>query len=444
MHADSPLHIYIYLHQDVGTSHHEPTESTGNMSPLPFSLALTILCLLSSPPPTFLLASHSSSLLVHASPNPVNGLLDSLKSVPALLREQWKRQADSGNGSTPSVNTTGKAVWVLQDTYEGKTFFDDWTFYTGPDPTNGLVNFLDHDDAFAQGLAYVQDDGKVIMKGDNTTVLPVGTNRPSVRIQSNKSYTGGLFILDLNRAPWGCGVWPAFWTLGANVTWPAGGEIDILEGVHDNVHNQVTWHTEPGCNLTASPSGQNNFTGTPVGQLDCDANINSNAGCGITDWSRVSYGEQFDAQGGGMYAMKWDETGIAVWYFYRVSLPQDILDGVPDPTTWVTPSALLSPDGCDPFKFFNNHAIVFDITFCGDWAGNTYATTPGCTGTCTDHLTNPANFVNASWSINSLKVYRKQDLSGVVSSGASPFAAPLEASWLWVILGTTALRLILL
>jgi hypothetical protein len=24
------------------------------------------------------------------------------------------------------------------------------------------------------------------------------------------------------------------------------GEIDIIEGVHDNEHNQVTWHTGPG------------------------------------------------------------------------------------------------------------------------------------------------------------------------------------------------------
>lgn len=25
-----------------------------------------------------------------------------------------------------------------------------------------------------------------------------------------------------------------------------GGEIDIIEGVHDNEHNQVAWHTGPG------------------------------------------------------------------------------------------------------------------------------------------------------------------------------------------------------
>ena len=104
----------------------------------------------------------------------------------------------------------------------------------------------------------------------------------SVRIYSQATYNNGLFILDLNTAPWGCGsypfsfdwstyldasvikaVWPAFWTVGAD--WPSvraqtffgilypyltaifqGGEIDILEGVHDNQHNQIAWHTSPG------------------------------------------------------------------------------------------------------------------------------------------------------------------------------------------------------
>ena len=45
------------------------------------------------------------------------------------------------------------------------------------------------------------------------------------------------------KLPWGQGIWPAFWSLGANfseVGWPACGEFDILEMVganpltHDN------------------------------------------------------------------------------------------------------------------------------------------------------------------------------------------------------------------
>lgn len=61
------------------------------------------------------------------------------------------------------------------------------------------------------------------MKGDNTTWLANGVPRKrsvarslrekvpcvhnfqSVRISSQAQYNGGLFILDLNKAPWGCG-----------------------------------------------------------------------------------------------------------------------------------------------------------------------------------------------------------------------------------------------
>lgn len=49
-----------------------------------------------------------------------------------------------------------------------------------------------------------------------------------------------------------------------------------------------------------------------VNHTDCNAFINSNSGCGMTEWSRASYGPYFDSQGGGVFAMKWDENSIAV------------------------------------------------------------------------------------------------------------------------------------
>jgi len=114
--------------------------------------------------------------------------------------------------------------------------------------------------------------------------------------------------------------------------------------------------------------------------------------------------------------MKWDQDGISVWNFYRVAIPKDILEGIPDPANWPNPTATLEPAGCNPIEFFQNHSIIFDITFCGDWAGNSYATS-GCPGTCPNRLMDPTNFVNASWSINWLKVYRRQSVVGVVNAG---------------------------
>ncbi|KIY71643.1 glycoside hydrolase family 16 protein [Cylindrobasidium torrendii FP15055 ss-10] len=320
-------------------------------------------------------------------------------------------------------------VWVLQDTFDGTNFFDQMAFYSGKDPTNGMVNYVNVSAAWDKGLVGYGDNGEVLMKGDNTTWLAEGAYRDSVRVSSYAQYNTGLFILDLNHAPWGCGIWPAFWTLGSG-TWPDTGEIDIIEGVHDNEHNQVAWHTKQGCYLNPNAS----FSGTVVSgdagnHTDCDGNANDNSGCAITQWSRASYGPYFDLQGGGVFAMKWDENGVSVHSFYRAAIPSDINDGSPTPSGWGVPEAFLSPESCDPIKYFVNHSVIFDITFCGDWAGNSYANT-NCPGTCSQRIMDPANFENASWSINSLKVYRKQALNGVVDAAYPVAAYPLAATLL--------------
>ncbi|KAI0669919.1 glycoside hydrolase family 16 protein [Trametes maxima] len=385
-------------------------------SALPLAL-LSLLAVSSLQPP-------SARSLLSGSPIKAGLLLLLLgragQSQAVTLDKRANQLQTSANGSS--------FIWAIQDTYEGKTFFDTFNFFTGDDPTH----YTDRDTAFGSNLSFVTDDGKVIMKGDDITWLDSGVYRNSVRISSQKQYNTGLFILDLNHAPWGCGVWPAWWTLGGG-QWPYTGEIDIIEGVHDNAHNQVTWHTGPNCTLNPNTS----FTGTIVGSndqpnYDCDGNANGNAGCGVTEWSRASYGPIFDAQGGGVFAMKWDDEGIAVWSFYRAAVPQDVLNGEPNPSSWGEPVAALDPSGCDPITNFVNHSIIFDITFCGDWAGNSYATS-GCPGTCIDRLTDPSNFVNASWSINNLKVYKKQTLTGLVTGGAqSNLRTPASNQLLWL------------
>ncbi|KAH6910650.1 family 16 glycosyl hydrolase [Coprinopsis sp. MPI-PUGE-AT-0042] len=336
-------------------------------------------------------------------------------------------------------------LWLLEDDYKAPDFFDHMLFYTDTDPTHGLVTYVSKEEAFARNLAFISDDGKVVMKADTETTLERGQPRASVRIETIKHYTTGLFILDLDTAPWGCGIWPAWWTTTA--PWPDNGEIDIIEGVHDNEHNQVAWHTSPGCLLDSKESFSGNISiksGGPA--TDCDAAKNDNAGCSVTEWSRASYGPYFDEQGGGVFAMKWDENGISVCEsfhsfdypvvsmltacvtgsFYRAAVPADIPAGAPNPKKWGRPSALLGPEGCEIEKFFKDHTIVINITFCGDWAGNSYAATK-CPGTCDERIMDPKNFVNASWNINSMKVYRKQTISAVLIDPSSSATSLTDA-----------------
>lgn len=57
--------------------------------------------------------------------------------------------------------------------------------------------------------------------------------------------------------------------------------------------------------------------------------------------------------------MKWDENGVSVHSFYRAAIPSDINDGSPTPSGWGVPEAFLSPDSCDPIKYFVNHSAIF-------------------------------------------------------------------------------------
>jgi len=80
-------------------------------------------------------------------------------------------------------------------------------------------------------------------------------------------------------------------------------------------------------------------------------------------------------------------------------------------------NALISSTTCDTKTYFNNQQLIFDITFCGDWAGASYIAA-GCPGNCSQRIQDPNNFVNASWSINSLLVYRDASVTGAVANGS--------------------------
>jgi hypothetical protein len=148
--------------------------------------------------------------------------------------------------------------------------------------------------------------------------------------------------------------------------WPNQGEIDIYEGVHMSPSNQVTLHTSPGCNPSIGPGGE---TGSRLAG-DCGAGGGFN-GCGISANNPVTYGTPFNANGGGVYATLWTSSGIKVWYFATRDVPANIRNGNPDPATWGTPIANFGA-GCDYNARFKDLNIVFDITFCGDWAGGVW------------------------------------------------------------------------
>ncbi|KAG8814593.1 hypothetical protein FRC17_001062 [Serendipita sp. 399] len=297
------------------------------------------------------------------------------------------------------------ASYRLTDNWVGSSFLSEFTWENIPDPTHGRVNYLSQADSLARGLT-VASSNKLILKADSTTVLtPSGPGRASNRIMSRKRFSHNtVLVADINHIPVGCGTWPALWTSNID-TWPNEGEIDILEGVNDQVPNAVTLHTAANCTMPLSRAQKG--TGTTT---DCYWMTNGNAGCGVLAEKDSSYGPPLNSVGGGWYAMERTPTFIKAWFWARddCSVPEDVrapTQAAVNTDLWGVPSAYFPNTQCDIASKFGAHNVIINLTFCGDWAGNTY-TANGCPGNCVDYLNNnPGAFATAYWDITAIRMY---------------------------------------
>ncbi|GAA5975979.1 hypothetical protein JCM11641_002856 [Rhodosporidiobolus odoratus] len=305
--------------------------------------------------------------------------------------------------------TSPAATPKLKKTYSGSTFFDSFYFLNSTDPTNGMVNYVNSDYAFANNLASISSDNTVLLSIDRNSTLAAGTYRPSVRIQSYDTYNpGNLLIFDVKHVPVGCGSWPAIWMF--NYPWPDYGEIDIYEGVNNRAFNQMTLHTSNGC--TRNPNiPQSGSVDAAWASNNCYA-YSSTYGCQVMDWDPKSYGAGFNAAGGGVWAVMFAETGISMWRWTRSAIPSDVTKGAPRWKTWGTPVAAFDGSTCDTRTFFQQQMITLDITTCGDWAGldSVWQDSLQSGSTCYPKYKNcgaavqdPAAFSEAYFEINAIK-----------------------------------------
>ncbi|KAL8899340.1 MAG: hypothetical protein Q9207_006252 [Kuettlingeria erythrocarpa] len=286
-------------------------------------------------------------------------------------------------------------------------------FNTFDDPTHGYVNYVDQATASSQGLFHVSN-GQATFGVDHTNIAS-GRGRTSIRLTSKAQYTHALVVLDLAHMPGSiCGTWPAFWMTGPN--WPYSGEIDILEGVNTGSQNQITMHTSDGCSLAGS-------------------NCQGGLGCPIKPTGSNNYGTNLNNAGGGVYAMQWTSGYINVWFWPRGSIPSDVFGANPRPSTWgATTASFVGGDNCNIDQHFSNNNIVFDTTFCGDWAGSVWGQDSTCSalaGSCQDYVQNhPEAFAEAYWTVNSLKVYKSDHDAPSVNLAnvqMKPIASPIDA-----------------
>lgn len=276
-------------------------------------------------------------------------------------------------------STAFAANLTLLQAYQGTTFFDRWDFDTDADiTTNGDVQFVSPvlNSSYSK-LAFVTGDGTAVVSVDNTSLVDFNQKRNSIRMTSKDFYeVGTVWVFDAFHLPYGCAVWPAFWTKGLD--WPRQGEIDIMEGINLQSTNQMALHTYAGCQVDSNTD----HTGL-IGVTNC--NDTSMSGCTVTENNKNSYGAGFAQAGGGVFATQFDVAGIFIWFWSRPDVPQSVstaTDSI-DISSWGPPSAVYASSSCDIGSHFSAQQLVLDITLCGSWAGVPSIYVPQCGGNIT-------------------------------------------------------------
>ncbi|RYO76248.1 hypothetical protein DL763_010626 [Monosporascus cannonballus] len=270
-------------------------------------------------------------------------------------------------------------------------------------PTH-YAGYQSREDAQAKGLVSIDEFNRVRLGADsvNKYSLTGGEGRPSVRLTSDAVFNHGLFIadfaphadVDLRHLARLC----AFNAQDGGINYPAGGEIDIIEGANTAGRNLISAHTPQ-----SSPQLH-----AHMGYYDL------HTGCNYASpiFDTTAYGDAFNAEGGGVYALEWDDEDLKVWHFPRSAIPDDIVyAGIlsPAPKTWGPPQAIFGGSACDADTYFYNLSLVININFCSDYAGNVWGKADQCNlvaPTCEEWAAaNPESFMGAYWHINYIDVY---------------------------------------
>ena len=143
---------------------------------------------------------------------------------------------------------------------------------------------------------------------------------------------------------------------------------------------------------------------------DCYWADNGNEGCTVASNKPNSYGPSFNSAGGGWYVIERTASSIAVYFWSRAegSVPSAVKSGsstISSSSFGIPVAYFPSSSACDISSHFGGNNIIFDLTFCGDWAGATFSS-DGCGSSCVDYVNNnPSAFQNAYWTVNAVRVY---------------------------------------
>lgn len=243
--------------------------------------------------------------------------------------------------TSPETREGMNLVWA--DEFDGPSIntTDNWTFEEGNGAggwgNNELEYYTKGDNAFIQ--TDDNSNGYLVIKAKKQSLNGFAYTSTRMITKGKREFTFGRVDIRA-RIPKGQGIWPALWTLGANISqagvgWPKCGEIDIMEmvgggGKEKSVHGTVHWYND------VEPIGYANYGG--------DTTMTS----GI-------FPDQFH-----VYSIEWD-TDYIKWFVDGTEFHRILISPVDNPTRF------------DEFR--KNHFFIFNVAVGGNWPGSPDATT---------------------------------------------------------------------
>jgi len=284
----------------------------------------------------------------------------------------------------PQVNAL--PAYKLDWAAEGSTFFDGWMFET-EDATHGAVDYLDRVSAVENGVAQAFPSHAILRTGKPSKDNPLG--RDSIRLESEKGWDNFLLIMKFSKVPYGCGLWPAFWLFGKDKPWPAAGELDIMEWVHE-IPQQTSLHTAHSnrCKLDADlMSKYPDMPDLNKNDYDCETDyLAGKRGC-APNRLPVIQGDYFNDRPG-VIAVEKTPEGAKVFHIPEEELPADVDSANPQPDGWdkwvvsyypFAESEARVPGSCpQPTKVMTEQHIILNIELCGDWGSPTWGVSEMC------------------------------------------------------------------
>jgi beta-glucanase (GH16 family) len=218
---------------------------------------------------------------------------------------------------------------VWNDEFDGSQIDESsWVFETGTGCPN-LCGWGNNELQYYRRENAWVEDGVLTIEARNENFQSSNYTSARMKTQGKRSFQYGR--IDIRALlPKGQGIWPALWMLGNNITsvsWPASGEIDIME-------------------MIGGQGRENQIHGT----LHWDSNGHASAG-GTYTLSSGTFADEYH-----VFSITWDQTEIR-WFVNDIRFH----------TINITPSHMT--------EFHQEFFFLFNIAVGGNWPGNPNETT---------------------------------------------------------------------